>query len=53
MKDKQQEIKNIELNAVIVKVAVYDDIEAIDRKVSTGLAQVTDGKHGSVVKIEE
>ncbi|AZR81775.1 MULTISPECIES: GGDEF domain-containing protein [Piscirickettsiaceae] len=53
VKDKQQEIKNIELNAVIVKVAVYDDIETIDRKISTGLAQVSDGKHGSVVKIEE
>ncbi|MGC9387190.1 MAG: diguanylate cyclase domain-containing protein [Hydrogenovibrio sp.] len=51
VKDQKKEIKNIELQAVIVKVAVYDDIDTIHHKIESGLAKLSDGLEGNIVKI--
>lgn len=53
VKNKQQEIKNIELSAVIVKVAVYDDVDTVNEKIEKGLGLIKEGKNGKVVKIDE
>uniref|UniRef100_Q31FA1 GGDEF domain-containing protein n=1 Tax=Hydrogenovibrio crunogenus (strain DSM 25203 / XCL-2) TaxID=317025 RepID=Q31FA1_HYDCU len=53
VKNKKQEIKNISLSAVIVKVAVYDDVETVNGKIQKGLDLIKEGQSGKVIKIDE
>lgn len=53
VKNKNQEIKNVTVNAGIIKVAVYDDIASVETKIQKALAIIKQGDHGKIVKIDE
>ncbi|MDX1795993.1 MAG: GGDEF domain-containing protein [Hydrogenovibrio sp.] len=54
VKSRDEDIKNVELNAAIIKVVVYDDMNSIDQKIRKGLNLIKeDGKHTKIVKVDD
>lgn len=53
VRQAQEEIKGIDVNAAIIKVAVYDDLNTVDEKITRALTMVKQGYHGKIVKIDE
>lgn len=53
VKQLNKEIKGIDLNAVIIKVAVYDDMNSLEAKIDKALKLVKLGEHGKIVKIDD
>lgn len=53
VRQANKEIQGVDLNAAIIKVAVYDDLETIDKKIEKALQLVKLGNHGKIIKIDE
>lgn len=53
LKNQQKAIKNITVNAAIIKVEVFDDLETVHEKVKKGLKQLKDDPDLHVVQIDQ
>jgi len=53
LKNQKKAIKNIVVNAVIVKVEVFDDLKSVQAKVQKGLKQLKDDVDCHVVQVDK
>jgi len=53
VKSESKEIRNVSLNAGIIKVAVYDELRTVDQKIDKALKLIKLGDQGKIVMIDE
>ncbi|PLA75459.1 GGDEF domain-containing protein [Hydrogenovibrio sp. SC-1] len=53
LKNQQKSIKNITVNAAIIKVEVFDDLKTVQEKVKKGLKQIKDDPDLHVVQVDK